>query len=146
MPDALVVVEGVVATERDDTDLSSFREAMSIALDQRAFGPRRLLVAFAEADGRLRAIAHTTRTDPIDVAVRACLQHLGAGAAAAVVFNDEPVEWGEAPEQQRARFELATLTCLARGIHLVDWICCDDQLFRSTKLAFHPDGEWWDVR
>lgn len=145
MHDALLVVEGVVATDLDDTDLSDFNEAMAFALDQRAFGPRRLLVAFADADGRFRRMAHTKRTDPIDVALRACLQYLGDGAAAAVVLNDEPVAWGELPPEQAERFELASLLCRVRGIHLVDWICCDDQLFRSTKLALLPGEEWWEV-
>lgn len=145
MRDTLVVVEGVVATDRDDTDLSSFSEAMSIALDQRMFGPRRLLVAFADADGRFRGIAHTKRTDPFELGLRACLQYLGEGAAAAVVFNDEPVAWGEPPPGQRVRLELARLICASAGVRLVDWICCDDQLFRSTKIAFEPGTEWWDL-
>lgn len=144
--DDLIVVEGLAATERDDTDLSSFQQAMEIALDQRCFGPRRLLVAFADADGRLRSIAHTKRTEPIDLALRACLEHLGRGAAAAVVFNDEPVAWGAPPPEQAHRFSRARLVCGIYGVRLVDWICCDDQLFRSTKLAFEPDGEWWDLR
>lgn len=28
--------------------------------------------------------------------------------------------------------------CQVYGIHLVDRIACDDQLFRSTRLALHP--------
>ena len=145
MHDALVVVEGLVATDLDDTDLSDFNVAMSFALDQRAFGPRRLVVAFADAHGRFRGIAYAKRTEPFDLALRACLQHLGDGAAAAVVFNDEPVAWGELPADQAERFALASLLCRVRGIHLVDWVCCDDQLVRSTKLALGPADEWWDV-
>src|SRR5687767_12260890 len=113
MDDTVVVVEGYVATERDDTDLSSFREAMGFALDQRAFGPRRLLVAFTEADGRLRAIAHTRRTDPIEIALRGCLEHLGRGAAAAVAFNDEPVHDGPPADDLAERFWLWRLMCAA---------------------------------
>ncbi len=145
MHEALVVVDGLVATDLDDTDLSDFNEAMAFALDQRAFGPRRLVVAFADVGGRFRGIAYAKRTDPFDLALRACLHHLGDGAAAAVVLNDEPVVWGELPPEQAERFELASLLCRVRGIHLVDWICCDDQLFRSTKLALRPDDEWWEV-
>jgi hypothetical protein len=141
----LTVVDGLVATGLDDTDLTSFTEAMSIALDQRYFGPRRLLVAFAERGGRMRARAAATRTDPIDFALRACIQHLGEGASAAIAFNDEPVEWGPPPADLATRFWGWQATCRASGIHLVDWISCDDQTFRSTKLAIQPDDEWWDA-
>lgn len=145
MHETLLVVEDVVATPRDHTDLSSVREVMGIALDQRCFGPRRLLVAFAEADGRLRGIAHTRRTDPIDHALWGCLEYLGRGAAAAVAFNDEPVTNGPPPTDLADRFALARLQCAARGVHLVDWIACDDDLFRSTRLALEPGDDWWDV-
>jgi hypothetical protein len=30
-------------------------------------------------------------------------------------------------------------------VRLVDWLCCDDQLHRSTRLAFEPETTWWDV-
>lgn len=141
----ITVVDGLVATELDDSDLSDFNQAMAIALDQRYFGPRRLLVVFGERNGKQRAIAAATRTDPIDFALRACIQHLGAGASAAVAFNDEPLEWGPPPDDLAVRFWGWQQMCRASGIHLVDWISCDDQLFRSTKLALHPEGEWWDV-
>lgn len=141
----LTVVDGLVPTDLDDTDLSSFGEAMSIALDQRYFGPRRLLVAFAERDGRMRALAAATRTDPIEFALRACIQHLGEGASVAIAFNDEPVEWGPPPADLANRFWGWQEMCRASGIHLVDWISCDDQTFRSTKIALQPGGEWWDV-
>ena len=148
MTDTLVVVEGVVATDRDDTDLSRLHEAVGFALDQRCFGPRRLLVAFAERDGRLRGIAHTGRTDPIDVALRGCLEHMGRGALAAVAFNDEPVVMGPPPDDLADRFWVWRSMCAARGVHLVDWIACDDHTFRLTRFALEPaieDGEWWDV-
>jgi hypothetical protein len=145
MRDALVVVDGLVAAEHADMNLRDEKELWGYALDQRAFGPRRLLVAFADADGRLRAIAHAKRTDPIDLALRACLQHLGHGAAAAVAFNDEPVVEGPPEPGLADRFWLARTICAASGVHLVDWISCDDDLFRSTRLALEPDGEWWDL-
>jgi hypothetical protein len=146
MHDTLVVVEGFVpAAHAEPDDLSSFGLAMSFALDQRAFGPRRLLVAFADADGRMRGIAHTKRTDPIELALRGCLQYMGDGAAAVVAFNDEPVAWGEPPPELADRFWVWHAMCASAGVHLVDWICCDDQLFRSTKIALQPDTDWWDV-
>jgi hypothetical protein len=145
MRDTLVVVDGYAATDRDGTDLSSLREAMGFALDQRAFGPRRLLVVFTEADGRLRHIAHTKRIDPIEPALLGCLQHLGRGAAAAVVFNDERVVEGPIPIEQVNRFQAARLVFGFHGIHLVDWFACDDDMFRSTRLAAEEPGEWWDV-
>jgi hypothetical protein len=146
MRDTLCVVEGYVATDLDDTDLSSFHEAMGFALDQRHFGPRRLVVAFAEREGRFRGIAATKRTDPIEHALRACLLYMGDGAAAAVAFNDELIDWGPPPDDLANRFWLWRAMCRASGVHLVDWISCDDQLFRSTRLALEPEGaEWWDV-
>jgi hypothetical protein len=141
---SLTVVDGLVATD-SDIDLSKFDEVTSIALDQRYFGPRRLLVAFADRDGRARAIAAATRTDPIDFALRACIQHLGARTSAAIAFNDETVENGPPADELGNRFWGWQEMCRASGIHLVDWISCDDQLFRSTKLALRPDDEWWDV-
>ena len=145
MRDTLCVVEGYVATDRDHSSLSSFGEAMGFALDQRHFGPRRLVVAFAERDGRFRGIASTKRTDPIEHALQACLLYMGAGAAAAVAFNDELLEWGPPPSGLADRFWTWRTMCRASGVHLVDWISCDDQLFRSTRLAIEPDAEWWDV-
>jgi hypothetical protein len=148
MPDTTVVVDGFVATDDNDLDLSSFREAIGFALDQRAFGPRRLLVAFTHADGRVRSLAHAPRTDPIDLALRGCIQHMGAGAAAAVAFNDERVvDDGTLPPDVAYRFWQYRLLCRAAGIHLVDWIACDDLAVRSFKLAVEPDAahDWWDV-
>jgi hypothetical protein len=145
MRDALLVVEGLVPTDLDDTDLSSFREVMGFALDQRAFGPRKVLVAFADADGRFRGIAHASRTEPIDLALEACIDYLGRGAAAAIVFNDEPVVDGDLPADQARRWRRVRALFDRHRITLVDWLCCDDQLFRSTKLAVEPDREWWDV-
>lgn len=70
---------------------------------------------------------------------------MGAGAAAAVAFNDEMVDSGPPPADLGNRFWMWRTMCRASGVHLVDWISCDDQLFRSTRLALDPDGDWWDV-
>ena len=86
----------------DNTNLRE--EAWSFALDQRAFGPRKLWVAFADADGTFRGLAHTDRTDRPELCVGPCIEHL------------------------------------------VDWIACDDQHFRSSSLALGAEPEeWWDV-
>lgn len=74
MGEILVVVEGAVATDRDDTDLSSPRDVSGLALDQRCSGRARL-----------------PRRAP------------------------------------------------------VDRLCCDDRLFRSTRMAFDPESTWWDL-
>lgn len=143
MESSLIVVDGCIATKDDDTNLRD--DAWSLALDQRAFGPRRLLVAFAEADGRLRSIAHAPRTDPPELALSPCIQHCGIGAAAAIAYCDEPVSFGPPPPDLADRFGHARSVAAALGIHLVDWIACDDHVFRSSRMALHPDEPWWTV-
>lgn len=143
MHDHLVLVEGFVPTRGDRTNLRD--EAWNFALDQRVFGPRKLLVAFASRNGRFRGLAYADRTDPPEVALRGCVEHVGRGAAAAVAFCDEPVTDGPPPEDLAQRFERASAAAAERGVRLVDWIACDDQLVRSTRLALHPGREWWAV-
>jgi hypothetical protein len=143
MDPMLIVVDGYVATPADDTDLRA--DAWSFALDQRVFGPRRLVVAFADRSGRFLSLAHARRTDPPEAALDACIQHLGSGAAAAVAFSDEPVVEGPPPPELALTFAVARSVAASYGVHLVDWIACDDTCFRSARLAFDPDGEWWDV-
>ncbi len=53
----LIAVGDYVATALDDTDLR--KNAWSLAFDQQAFGPHRLLVEFADREGRLLSLAHT---------------------------------------------------------------------------------------
>jgi hypothetical protein len=137
-----IAVGGVVATELDDTNLRE--EAWSLCLDQRAFGPRKLLVAFADADGRFRSMAYADRTDPPEAALEPCIEHLGRGAAIAIAFCDEPVAEGP-PPGLGARFALAQSVALSHGVHLVDWFACDDDVFRSSRLALFPDEPWWQV-
>jgi hypothetical protein len=103
-------------------------------------------VTFGDAQGRLRSIAHAPRTDPPELALGPCIEHCGEGAAAAVAFCDEAVPWGKPPPDDLAlRFAMAKLIAHDHGIHLVDWIACDDRVFRSTKWALQPGAEWWDV-
>jgi hypothetical protein len=109
------------------------------------YGPRRLLVAFADRDGRFRSIAHAPRTDPHEAALAPCVEHLGIGSAAAVAFSDEPVVEGPPPSDLRERFTLACSIAMSYSVHLVDWFACDDQLFRSSRIALYPGKEWWEM-
>lgn len=129
-------------------------QILGIALDQRAFGPRQLMAAFAAYDGRFLALTYTERTDPIDAAFDGCLQcfdSLGRGGeagAAVVVLCDEPVEDGLATADFKTKFALAQRVAQSYGVHLVDWIACDDERFRGARLrSLSPatDTEWWDV-
>ena len=38
------------------------------------------------------------------------------------------------------RFARARLIARDHGVHLVDWICCDDDAFRSLRMALDPAG------
>ncbi|MGI8686628.1 MAG: hypothetical protein ACR2MO_16325 [Acidimicrobiales bacterium] len=143
MDNSLIVVEGVRPTRRDRTNLRE--EAWAFALDQRAFGPRRLVVAFADRKGRFRGLAHTSRTDPPEAALAPCIDFLGQGSAAAVAYCDEPVAPGPPPEDLAVRFACAQSIAASYGVHLVDWFACDDDLFRSSRLAVRPHDEWWHV-
>lgn len=143
MGDSFIVVEGFRSTPADRTNLRD--DAWSFALDQRAFGPRRLVVAFADRSGRLRTIAHAPRSDPPENALDACIQHLGWAGAVAVAYCDEPVDDGPPPPSLALDFAMRRSLAAGYGVHLVDWISCDDQLFRSCRLATAPAAEWWDV-
>lgn len=142
MKSRLILVDGYVATKKDRTNLRE--EAWSFALDQRAFGPRRLVVAFADRSGRFLSLAHVRRTDPPEAGLGPCIEHLGRGAAA-VAFCDEAVAAGPPPADLAVRFATARSITASHGIHLVDWFACDDELMRSSRLALQPHGDWWDV-
>lgn len=129
-------------------------QVLGIAMDQRAFGPRQLMAAFAAHDGRFLALTYTERTDPIDTALEGslqCFDSLGRGGearAAVVVLCDEPVEDGPATADFMAKFALARRLARGHGVHLVDWIACDDERFRGARLrSLTPvsDADWWDV-
>ena len=149
---SFLVVEGLVPTgvSAEPSPLDNLRDGVwSFALDQRAFGPRKLWVAFADEDGTSRGIAYTDRTDPPDIAFDACLQYLGAGASAAVAFCDQPVSDGPPPPEHVELFERARIIASLYGIRLVDWIACDDDKFRSHRAPIAAAGdlgtEWWDA-
>lgn len=143
MSNTYLVVDGLRATRRGRIDLTDERELFGLALDQRAFGPGRLVVAFTDRRGRLRTIAHTMRTDPPELALVACIAHLGRGAAAAVAFADEPAVMGTLPpEDLPERWARAHAAAEAVAIRLVDWFACDDLAMRSTWLALHDNRPW----
>ena len=81
MDRALIVVEGVLPTTKDHTNLRL--DAMSFALDQRAFGPRRILVAVRVAiSERERVAARLVQlgTRVVPSAGNFLLLHAGANA------------------------------------------------------------------
>lgn len=147
MSSSRIVVEGVVpVAESELNDVPN--QIWAYAMDQRAFGPRRLLVVFTNAAGRLRSLAHANRTDRPLLAFEACLRHLGTGAAAAVALCDEPVAPGPLSTDRLERFTEARLLAAAYGVHLVDWIACDDESFSAIRLlTLRPSEQpdWWDV-
>ena len=112
-------------------------------LVQREFGPRRLIVMFADRDGRLRGLIHTERTHPPEVALTRCLDRFRRRAVAAVAYCDEPVTAGPRPDGLDQRFARASELCASRGLHLVDWYACDDILIRSLRGSIEDDGGWW---
>lgn len=116
---------------------------MSLALDQRAFGPRKLWVAFGERDGTFLGLAYTRRIEPIDAAFEACLDYLGSQAATAVAFLDEAVSAGKPPSSVWERFDRLRALAVVYGVTLVDWISCDDELIRTTRAGRCKPGEWW---
>lgn len=130
-----VIVDGYHAT--DDCDLHLERDFWALALDQRAFGPRRLLVAFGDTSGRLLGLAHTAREDPPELSLGFCFEYFRrvADAEQAVVYCDEPITPGPLSALLRARWEDACAIATVHGIRLVDWVACDDHTFRSTRDA-----------
>lgn len=120
-------------------------EIWGYALDQRAFGPRQLMVVFADADGTFRGMAYAARTDPPELGLAPCIRHLGAGAAACVALCDEPVHDGPPTDDELARYLDAQAIAAALGVHLVDWTKCDDQVIRSMRLAVAPNEPWWNL-
>jgi hypothetical protein len=96
------------------------------------------------------SLAHCERTDPPELAFMCCLDTLDDGARAAVAYSDEMMREGPPAGELLERFFAARAAALERGVHLVDWIVCDDLMIRSIKLgraSYGQDDEtdWWDV-
>ena len=132
-------------------DISDFAAALGFALDQRRFGPRRVVVVTCDLSGGVLGLAHCERTDPPERALGCCLAALDDGAGAAVAYSDEMVREGPPPVELEERLWAARAVALERGVQLVDWIVCDDLMVRSVKLGLdqygedHDETEWWDV-
>jgi len=151
--DELVVVERVIPSQKGCADLDLDLRGLllwGLALDQRAFGPRRVLVAGADADGHLLELVHTTRTDQPEMAFGFCIRTFGAEVEAAVAYCDEPVDpTASGSELDRVVERFADARSFAWdhfGVHLVDWVACDDHCFRSSQILADPDGDPWARR
>jgi hypothetical protein len=134
----LIVVEGLRAVGDLDIDLRSDHGLWSLALDQRCFGPGRLLVAFGDSSGECVGLAHTRRTDPLELALIACFDYfadVAPNAVMAVAYCDEPVDTAGPPLDLQERWDTACRIAHDADIELVDWIACDDTNFRSTWFA-----------
>lgn len=92
-------------------------------------------------DGQLIVVNGLVAADGGDIAP--CIEHVGAGADVAIAFCDEPVTDAPPPPDAVERFADACSIAASYGIHLVDWIACDDQLLRSMRLACEPEAVWW---
>jgi hypothetical protein len=134
----VTVVDAYLPTELDDTNLRD--DLWSFALDQRAFGVRKLWVAFADDDGTFRGLAYTDRREPLELRFDACLAYLGAGATVAVAFCDEPVQDGPSTPELDQRLLAMRGIAAEYGIWLADWICCDDDRFRSISGSALPEA------
>lgn len=146
--ETVIVVDGYVATDPESPENLNLRDDVwSVALDQRAFGPRKLLVFATRADGQMLSVAITDRVEPVDDAFRACLTHVGDGAVAAVAYLDEPVQCGPPTTQFMERFARLQDVAASLGITLVEWISCDDDIFRAARLSdpLRADEDWWNV-
>ncbi len=142
-----IVVERVIPPQQQDTLRGPLR--WEIALDQRAFGPCRVLVAATDRAGTLLELIHAERTDPPELAFGLCLRTAGPSTVAAVAYCDEPVDMGASATELNAmvdRFlDARQFAANHFGVHLVDWIACDDQRMRSFLLLHDPGADQWPI-
>lgn len=137
-----IVVDAYVISDEADEILNLYDDVASLVLDQRLFGPRQILVAFGSIDGRLLGLAHTERTDPPDLGLRCCIDHfLGecgfeeGRVALVVVLTDEVLDVGPPPPELAEQFAIALEVCDGFEVALIDWVACDDDLYRSARAA-----------
>jgi hypothetical protein len=132
-----VVLDSYLTCEDCDLSLYCARDVWSLALDQRAFGPRRLVIAFGDDDGRMLGLTHTPREEPPELTFGFCIEHFlqRADTDVAIAYCDEPVTATEITPRIRARWSLAREIADDLGIELLDWIACDDHEFRSARLV-----------
>jgi hypothetical protein len=107
-----IIVEGFAATAADDTNLQS--DVWSFALDQRAFGPRRLVVAFTDRAGNLLCLAHAQRTALPEVALACCVDWARRRPSVAVAFCDEPRRRGSTALRPRPAIRARPVDLRAR--------------------------------
>src|ERR1700719_582168 len=100
----------------DHLDLSG-TDLWSLALDQRAFGPRQLVVVTARRDGAVIGLAHCERTQPPALALTCCLAAADDGPAVAAAYSDEPVST-DPPTGLRDRLHTARVAARQFGVHL----------------------------
>jgi hypothetical protein len=144
MEDQTIVVEGVRCKD-NRIDLSG-PGVLELALDQRAFGPNRLVVATANRRGRVLGLAHCLMPEPPEAGLPCCLDLLRSEAtAAAVAYSDEPVKNGPVSPELALRFFRARATASDHGVHLVDWIMCDGEMMLSLKFGLIEGAAWWDL-
>jgi hypothetical protein len=138
----ITIVEGI-RYSGDEFDLR--HDLWDFALEQRYFGPRQLVVATGSSDGRVIGLVHCRQTEPREMALKYCLAALDQRPAVAVAYSDEPVSL-EPPLDLRERFDAARAAAGEFGVHLVDWIMCDDIHIRSIKYSLEvSEDDWWDV-
>ena len=139
---SITIVEGYHVTD-GRLDLSG-TDFWGIALDQRAVGPGRLVVVTAHPDGTVVGLAHCRRGEMPELALQYCLAALDDGAAAAVAYSDEPVS-ADPPIGLCDRLDTARVAAGEFGVHLVDWVMCDDTRIRSMRLTVEDFDHWWDA-
>jgi hypothetical protein len=137
-----IIVEGY-AYVGDELDLRG-NDFWGLALDQRAFGPQRLVVVTAGSNGAAIGLAHCERTEPPELALKCCLHTLNDGAAAVVAYSDEPVS-ADPPIGLGDRLDAARAAAREFGVHLVDWVMCDDDQMRSMRFTLEDCNPWWDA-
>jgi hypothetical protein len=144
MEDQAIVVDGFRC--KDNSVSLSGSGALELALDQRAFGPDRLVVATADRRGRVLGLAHCLLPEPPEAGLPCCLDLLKSEATvAAVAYSDEPVKAGPVSPELSLRFFIARATASDHGVHLVDWIICDGEMMRSLKFGLMEGATWWDL-
>jgi hypothetical protein len=146
MDDLQLTIVAGFHVDRPAFDMTK-RDAWFFALNQRLFGPHQLLVVTARPDGQIVGFAHCDLTEPPEMALKCCLATLDDGAAAAVAYGDEPAGFDSIPGLEK-RFATARAAAREYGVHLVDWMLCDDTEILSMRFLLEEvDGvdAWWEV-
>ncbi|HEX4863154.1 MAG TPA: hypothetical protein VFV02_03725 [Acidimicrobiales bacterium] len=120
--------------------------AFKLAVEQRAFGSQRLVVAGADRDCRFLGLVHCPITDQPELALEYCIGALESdGLAAAVAYSDEPIRLGVGSSDLAVRFFRRRAAAADHGVHLVDWMFCDTKYVLSLKYRLIENARWWDL-